>query len=296
MSNPLVSIIINCYNGEKYLSEAIKSILCQTYKNFEIIFWDNKSKDNSERIYKNFNDKRLRYFYSETHTSLYEAKNLAIRKSKGDFIAFLDVDDYWEKNKLYKQVKKLKNKKVDLVYSNYFNLNQFTGLKKKAYNKKLPEGIIFKKLLNQYFIGIGTVLMKREVFFKNKEFFNKKYNIIGDFDFFVRISKKFFFASIQSPLLTYRIHNKSFSHNNYKIYIKEFKYWFKNQSIDCSDKFFYAIEKTLYMEAIINIFNRNYTLFIKKIYQIHSYKKKIKLLIFFLIPNFFLKKLINNFS
>ena len=63
MSNPLVSIIINCYNGEKYLSEAIKSILFQTYKNFEIIFWDNKSKDNSESIYKNFNDKRLRYFY-----------------------------------------------------------------------------------------------------------------------------------------------------------------------------------------------------------------------------------------
>jgi glycosyltransferase involved in cell wall biosynthesis len=296
MSNPLVSIIINCYNGEKYLSEAIKSILFQTYKNFEIIFWDNKSKDNSESIYKNFNDKRLRYFYSKTHTSLYEARNLAIRKTKGNFIAFLDVDDYWEKNKLYQQVKKLKNKKVDLVYSNYFILNQFTGLKKKAYNKKLPEGIIFKKLLNQYFIGIGTVLMKREIFFKNKEFFNKKYNIIGDFDFFVRISKKFFFASIQSPLLTYRIHNKSFSHNNYKIYIKEFKYWFKNQSFDCSDKFFYAIEKTLYMEAIINIFNRNYTLFIKKIYQIHSYKKKIKLLIFLLIPNFFLKKLINNFS
>ena len=295
MSNPLVSIIINCYNGEKYLSEAIKSILFQTYKNFEIIFWDNKSKDNSESIYKNFNDKRLRYFCSKTHTSLYEARNLAIRKTKGNFIAFLDVDDYWEKNKLYQQVKKLKNKKFDLVYSNYFILNQFTGLKKKAYNKKLPEGIIFEKLLNEYFIGIGTVLMKREVFFKTKEVFNKKYNIIGDFDFFLRISKKFFFASIQSPLLTYRIHNKSFSRNNYKIYIREFKYWLKNQSIDRSDKFLYVIEKTLYMEAIINIFNRNYTLFIKNIYQISSSQKKIKLLIFLLIPNFFLKRLINNF-
>ncbi len=294
MSNYLVSIIINCYNGEKYLSEAIKSVLFQTYKNFEIIFWDNKSIDNSKSIYKNFNDKRLRYFYSKTHTSLYEARNLAIRKSRGDFIAFLDVDDYWEKNKLYEQVKKLKNKKVDLVYSNYFILNQFTGLKKKAYNKKLPKGIIFEKLLNEYFIGIGTVLMKREVFFKNKEVFNKKYNIIGDFDFFIRISKKFFFACIQSPLLTYRIHNKNFSHNNYKIYLREFKYWLKNQSIDRSDKFLYAIEKTLYIGAIINIFNRNYILFIKKIYQITSFQKKIKLLIFLLIPNFFLKRLINN--
>ena len=61
--------------------------------------------------------------------------------------------------------------------------------------------------------------MKREVFFKTKEVFDKKYNIIGDFDFFLRISKNLFFASIQSPLLTYRIHNKSLSRNNYKIYI-----------------------------------------------------------------------------
>ena len=105
-SFPLVSIIMNCYNGETYLIDAIKSILGQTYKNFEVIFWDNQSKDESANIFKSFDDKRLNYYYSKKHTTLYEARNLAIKKSKGEFIAFLDTDDIWASNKLYLQIKK----------------------------------------------------------------------------------------------------------------------------------------------------------------------------------------------
>jgi len=103
---PLVSVIMNCYNGEAYLNDAIKSVLNQTYKNFEIIFWDNQSKDNSKNIFRSFNDKRLKYFYSSKHTTLYEARNLAIKKSKGEYIAFLDTDDIWLKDKLHLQIKK----------------------------------------------------------------------------------------------------------------------------------------------------------------------------------------------
>ena len=78
--NQLITIILNCYNGEKYLNDALRSILKQSYKNWELIFWDNKSTDKSKKIFKSFKDKRLRYFYSNKHTSLYEAKNLAIKK------------------------------------------------------------------------------------------------------------------------------------------------------------------------------------------------------------------------
>ena len=60
-SDPLVSIIMNCYNGEKYLKEAIRSVINQTYKNWEIIFWDNQSKDKSSQILKSFKDKRIKY-------------------------------------------------------------------------------------------------------------------------------------------------------------------------------------------------------------------------------------------
>ena len=115
---PLVSIIINCYNGETYLHESIKSVLAQTYKNWEIIFWDNKSTDKSEEIFKSYNDKRFRYFLADEHTSLYKARNLAIKKSKGELISFIDTDDLWVKNKLELQVPLFKNFNVSLAYSN----------------------------------------------------------------------------------------------------------------------------------------------------------------------------------
>ena len=87
-NQPLVSIIMNCFNGEKYLKFSLESVINQTYKNWELIFWDNKSKDNSAEIFKSFNDKRFKYFYADEHTSLYKARNLAIQKSQGDFISF----------------------------------------------------------------------------------------------------------------------------------------------------------------------------------------------------------------
>ena len=96
----LVSVIVNCHNGEKYLNRCIKSILSQTYKNWEIIFWNNLSFDNSEKIIKSYRDKRIKIYKSKKFLTLYEARNKAINKAKGNYICFLDVDDYWNKNKL----------------------------------------------------------------------------------------------------------------------------------------------------------------------------------------------------
>ena len=120
----LVSVIMNCFNGEKYLSDAIMSVLNQDYENFELIFWDNQSTDNSASIFKSFEDKRLKYFYAETHTNLYEARNYAIEKSNGEFIAFLDTDDIWKYNKLSTQIPLFTNKGVGFVYSNYTILDE----------------------------------------------------------------------------------------------------------------------------------------------------------------------------
>lgn len=293
---PLVSIIINCYNGEAYLADAIKSVLLQTYKNFEIIFWDNQSKDKSAIIYKSFVDKRLKYYYAKKHTSLYEARNLAVKKAKGKFISFLDVDDLWIKNKLSLQIKKFINTKVKLVYSNYYILNQFTSLKIIAYKKKLPEGIILKYLLKNYFIGICTVVLRREIFSKYKKIFNKKYKIIGDFDLFIRLSVNFHFASVQTPLSIYRIHNKSFSNNNYQLHINELKSWINSQKIFNRSSLLYIQQKIFYMEAILSIINRKFFLSFKNILKVLSIKKKIKLIIFLLTPHQILKVLQKNFS
>ena len=99
LKKPLISIIINCYNGEKFLKNAIRSVLNQTYKNWEIIFFDNNSKDKSVKILKGFKDKRIKFYSTQNKNllPLYKARNLATQKAKGRFITFLDVDDTWKK-------------------------------------------------------------------------------------------------------------------------------------------------------------------------------------------------------
>ena len=292
---PLVSVIMNCYNGETYLFDSIKSILDQTYKNFEIIFWDNQSKDNSATIFKSFKDKRLKYFYAKKHTSLYKARNLAIQKSKGKFIAFLDTDDIWVKDKLNLQIKKFSNKKIGLVYANYYTLNQATGFKAIAYKKELPEGVIYRNLLKNYFLGIGTAIVRKEIFMKEKKF-DENFNIIGDFDFFTRISKSTYFAKIQDPLLIYRIHKNSFSNKNYQMYINEFKLWLKKQKLFNENSLFFVKQKIIYMEVVLDILHKRYISALKNILKIVSNKKKIKLIFFIFIPNFIFIKLKSNFS
>ena len=80
LKEPLVSVIINCFNGEKYLQKSIESVISQKYKNWEIIFWDNCSTDKSSKIFKNYNDDRLKYYLAGYHTKfLYEARNYALK-------------------------------------------------------------------------------------------------------------------------------------------------------------------------------------------------------------------------
>jgi glycosyltransferase involved in cell wall biosynthesis len=88
----LASVIINCHSGEKYLSKCIKSILNQTYKNLEIVSWDNCSTDNSKKTIKSFKDKRIKYFKNNNFTSLYASRNLAIKKGINKII----VNKKWE--------------------------------------------------------------------------------------------------------------------------------------------------------------------------------------------------------
>ncbi len=222
--NPLVSVIMNCHNGEKYLNESIKSLMSQTYKNWELIFWDNKSFDNSKKIIKKFKDKRIKYFKSEKFRNLYDSRNLAIKKAKGKYIGFLDVDDLWERTKLKKQMKYLlENKNVKIIYSNFFLINQIKKKKNIGYKNLLPTGFVTQKILNNYSVGIVTTMLDKNIFKKYK--FNNKYNIIGDFDFFIKISQKYRFGCIQSPLASYRVHDSNLSGKRIDLHIKELKDW-----------------------------------------------------------------------
>ena len=141
-NKPLVSIIMNCRNGEKYLKQSIKSILCQSFHNWELIFWDNKSIDNSKKILFTFKDKRIKYFYSNKNIKLYEARNKAIKKASGKYITFLDVDDFWKKKKLENQLRIFKkDDSINFIYSNYFVYYNKTKKKKIILFQKSSFGI-----------------------------------------------------------------------------------------------------------------------------------------------------------
>jgi len=232
--NPTVSVIINCYNGEKYLNQCVKSVINQKYKNWEIIFWDNQSKDNSLKIIKSFKRKKIRIFQSKKFVNLYKARNLAIKEATGDYITFLDTDDFWHKNKLLKQInliKKNDRKKCKMIFSNYYVKDQSNNSIHLKHKKKLPSGYITQQLINEYDVGILTVLIDRKVF--KKKGFNPSYNIIGDFDFFIKFSIKNKILVIQEPLATYRLHKNNLSLKSIYLYKDELNKWIhKNDKKD----------------------------------------------------------------
>ena len=141
---PLISIIVNCFNGEKYLNECLNSILSQTYENYEVIFWDNKSTDSSKLIFLDVKDIRFKYFSDNDHVTLYSARNKALKVTTGKYIAFLDVDDLWYPDKLEKQVKVMEeNSEIGFCYSGFKFLSENSKNLNSAYNnKKLKSGYI----------------------------------------------------------------------------------------------------------------------------------------------------------
>ena len=99
---PYFSIIVPNYNNDKFIGRCIKSILDQTFKNWEIIVIDNLSTDRSKEIIKTFNDDRIRFYEVNNNGIIGKSRNIGINHSKGVWLSFLDSDDLWEKDKLKK--------------------------------------------------------------------------------------------------------------------------------------------------------------------------------------------------
>lgn len=288
-NEPLVSIIINCHNGEEYLEQTLRSVLNQTYKNWELIFFDNSSNDESKNIFKSFDDKRLRYFYNKKKINLYHARNKAIQKTKGEFITFIDVDDWWEKNNLKSRKEFFLNRSYSFSYSNchyYFEKNK----KKKIFNKqKLPNGYIFESLCKNYLVNLSTIIIRRYYLSKLAYHFDSKYNVIGDYDLILRLSEKYLAHSIDKPLVNIRYHDKNFSRMNRGLHYKEYKIWYKKIiNLDQYKNYRNILLKKLkYLEIIKDLIKFKNLQILKKIINYPFCSNKVKLIIIFFIPRYF---------
>ena len=249
---------MNCHNGEKFLQQSLISILNQSYKNWELIFWDNKSNDESKKRFLKFKDKRFKYFISKKYNKLYKARNLAIKKSRGKYVCFLDTDDIWKSSKLKKQVDFLnKNKKFALVYTDYLVMKNSKIVGKISKSKLLYSGEITQDLLDYYNIGILTIMIKKKILKKIK--FNSKLDIIGDFDLMLKVSRKHLIGSIQEALAVYRIHENNYSKKKMNTYIEEIGNWIKtNKKKQFKNFSFFNLEKEKnFLELKYNLINKN---------------------------------------
>jgi glycosyltransferase involved in cell wall biosynthesis len=220
----LISVVMNGRNAETYLEEALKSVLEQTYTNWEIIFWDNNSSDSTREIVLGLNDNRIKYYFSDCYTSLGEARNRALHETSGEFIAFLDCDDIWLPEKLDKQLKVfMQNHDVGLVYSDciYFNSK---GDKVNLFNLKQPyRGLCFSEMLNEYCMSMESVVIRKECLHDLEIWFDPDYEVIEEYDFFVRISEKWKVDFVDEPLSKWRMHESSWTWSKPELFIDEKK-------------------------------------------------------------------------
>ncbi len=220
---PKVSVLMNCYNGEAYLKEAIDSIYAQTFQDFEIIFWDNCSTDGSLDITLNY-DSRLRYFRGEKNVPLYAARNLALAKTEGEIIAILDVDDIWMPTKLERQLPLFDNPKVGLVYSDTYFLKDGKIIGQFFKNRSPKRGNVFNQLFtSNYFLSLETVMFRKKVLEEWSYAFDDRFNHIGDADLFRRIALNWEVDFINRPLAYWRVHAKSLSWAHAHGFYKETK-------------------------------------------------------------------------
>jgi len=294
---PLVSIIMNCYNGEKYLKQAVDSILDQTFSNWEIIFWDNQSTDRSASIIKNYNDARLRYFYAPTHTLLYDARNWAIDKSKGEFIAFLDVDDWWLPEKLEKQIVLFDDKEVGVVCSNYQIVNENKNKNWTAFNYTLPTGWVLNEILKNYYIGLLTLIVRKTMLDELTYICNPDYNLIGDFDLVTRLLMKCKLDCVQEPLAFYRIHDSNESSKNQERHMLEISSWIEFSSgikeIKALPNFYSVKFPYIYSQALNQLLDSNRRKSFKLMGKLPWGAFKIRLFFVLLLPVFVIKKIKN---
>lgn len=226
---PLVSVIINCYNGEKYLCEAINSVMAQTYENWEMVFWDNQSTDSSRKIVESYNSEKIRYYYAKEHTTLGEARNLAIKEARGEYVGFLDCDDQWTTTKLEKQIELLEPGKVELVYTNFkiiYNGTSKAGSKMYQYYEKIRtmkinEGKSFyHNLLRHNFVIFSSVLFNKKLY-EEIGGLDKRFQQNVDYDLLLKFSLRTSIKSTNEEQVLYRIHDQNNSNINKDCYIRE---------------------------------------------------------------------------
>ena len=228
---PLISVIMPVYNTEKYISEAIESILNQTYTNFEFLIFDDASTDKSVQIINSFKDKRIQLITKPQNTGYTNSLNMGLTMAKGEYIARMDSDDISKLNRLETQLNFMENNKDIAVCGSWFNiLGSENIIKHPVYHDEIKMA-----LLKYCSIGHPTVMIRNSFLKTHQLSYNPQMEPAEDYDLWVRISKTGKLHNLDEILLFYRLHSNQIS----------------NLKSDKQKKLSDAIQLNLYNQIII---------------------------------------------
>jgi len=208
-----IDIILPNYNSSLFITATINSVLNQSYKNWKLIIVDDFSDKKTVNILKKItSNKKIKVFWQKKNRGAGFCRNYAIKKSNSPFVAFIDSDDIWKKNKLKNQIDFMKKNNFSLTYTNY---ETFGKKMKKIIN---PPKLDYSNFIRNTSIATSTMMVRRKEI-KNIKFTNTK--ICEDYFFKCKLLKKIKFAyCLKKNLTRYRIRDKSLQSNN----IRNF-YW-----------------------------------------------------------------------
>jgi teichuronic acid biosynthesis glycosyltransferase TuaG len=220
-NDKLISIVMPAYNSEKYIEDAINSVLAQTYKGWELLVLDDGSTDGTKQIVENIckMNSRVKYIKNKKNLGVSATRNKGVKLSNGEWIAFLDSDDMWEPSKLQKQIDFCTKNVADFVFTGSSFINEKGHHFKGVF--EVPAEVSYKKLRNHNVISCSSVLISKKYL---KSIHMEKDEIHEDYAVWLKILKTGVIAyGINESLLIYRISRNSKSGNKLKTIVKTYK-------------------------------------------------------------------------
>ncbi len=220
-NNPLVSILINCFNAENFIESSLLSAINQSYKNIEIIVWDNSSTDNTAMIINRVKDDRVKYFKNSNHVTLGEARVEAIKHLNGEFIAILDADDLAYEDRIAKQLQIfLDNKEIGLV-SGWMNIINNKSKVINSYEPTFSKYNMYEQLCWSNPIVHSSIMYRQSVAHKLK-WYSLKITNFQDYHLTLKISLNYKVFNLSNVIGAKRIHESNSIKNN-DTYLKQIK-------------------------------------------------------------------------
>ena len=217
--SPKVSVLVPVYNASPFLRATIRSVLNQTFTDFELILINDCSKDDSEKVISEFKDKRIRYYKNDCNLGISPTRNKLMDLAKGEYLAVLDNDDIMKPNRLYKQVAFLDHHPDISAVGSYFEL--FDSIGHKFFRKFiLSLGIVWchpkepkpEDWLKGIALAHPTAMLRRKDFVSNNIRYNELYTPAEDYDLFKQaVFKGLKLANIPEILMLYNLHGDNCS-------------------------------------------------------------------------------------